>query len=412
MYNFSPAIATRPVNGQRPLEAPRLRLDSIDLLRGLVMIIMAIDHVRDYFHRDVFLYDPTDLTRTTIPLFFTRWITHFCAPVFMFLAGVSAYLYGARKGRKALAFFLLTRGIWLIFVELFLVGLGWSFNPTFPYFNLQVIWAIGCSMIALSAMIYMRLELVLLTGLLLIAGHNLLDTVHVPGNSATAILWGFLHDGGDFRIGQTPVFIHYPILPWIGVIAVGYCVGYLYRPGAAAGGRRSILICAGAGAITLFIILRALNAYGESAHWSVQKNAAFSLLSFLNTTKYPPSLLYVLMTLGPAMLFLAVSEQLKNPWTKRIQVFGRVPMFYYIAHIYLAHLLAVAGAAISIHNPAIMFFLPSRLSRVAALKGYGFDLFVVYGVWLVVLLLLYPLSKRFDSYKRAHQSTQWWLRYF
>ncbi|HEY4336599.1 MAG TPA: heparan-alpha-glucosaminide N-acetyltransferase domain-containing protein [Puia sp.] len=412
MSNLSPDIAARPVNQHKPAVAVRTRIESIDLLRGTVMIIMALDHVRDYFYRDTFLHDPTDLTHTSIPLFFTRWITHFCAPVFIFLAGVSACLYGIRKGRKELAFFLLTRGVWLLFAELFLVGLGWSFNPTYPYFNLQVIWAIGCSMIALSALIYLPLQIIGIIGLLLIAGHNLLDNVHFPGNSPASIAWGLIHDGGYFHLGHTLLFIHYPILPWIGVMAVGYCVGYLYRPRANAGNRISILFCLGAGAITLFIILRALNGYGDPARWSVQPNAAYSLLSFLNVTKYPPSLLYVLMTLGPAMIFLALSESVRNTFTARIQIFGRVPMFYYLAHIYLIHLLAVVGVGISIHNWKIMFFIPSRLSLVSSLKGYGFGLLTTYLVWISVVLLLYPLCKRFDQYKRKHQSTKWWLSYF
>jgi len=411
MLNESPVIATRPVNNHHPKKIASTRIDSIDLLRGTVMIIMAIDHVRDFFHRDAFIYDPTDLGHTNPALFFTRWITHFCAPVFIFLAGISAHLYGIRKGHKALSFFLLTRGIWLIFAELFLISVGWSFNPLYPYFNLQVIWAIGLSMIALAAMIHMPLHLILLTGLVFIAGHDLLDNVHVPGNSPVAILWGLLHDGGTFHIGHTPVFVRYPVLPWIGVLSVGYCAGQLYHPDVDAPQRKSILLCLGAGAITLFIVLRALNAYGDHAHWSVQKNTLFSVLSFLNVTKYPPSLLYVLMTLGPAMLFLALSEKAKNGLTERVLIFGRVPMFYYIAHIYLAHLLAVFAAAISIHNWKIMFFLPTRPGWVPGLKGYGFDLFTVYAVWLTVILLLYPLCQRFDRYKRAHQSTQWWLRY-
>lgn len=411
MINESPIVASRPAVNLRPAKPATTRVDSIDILRGIVMIIMALDHVRGYFSSDAMAFDPTDLTKTNIPLFFTRWITHYCAPVFVFLAGVSAHLYGARKGRKALAHFLLTRGVWLLFAELFIVGLGWFFNPTFPYFNLQVIWAIGCSMIVLAAFIHLPFQLIVLTGILIVAGHNMLDNFHIPGNSPAAFAWGLLHDGGIFQLGSTRIFFHFPILPWIGVMMLGFAAGYLYRPNFAASDRRSILVCLGVGAITLFIVLRSLNAYGDSHPWSVQHDALFTLASFLNLTKYPPSLLYVLMTLGPAMLFLGLGEPLRNTWTARIQVFGRVPMFYYLAHIYLIHLLAVIGAAISIHNWQAMFFLSSSPTRAAALKGYGFNLIVVYVVWITVLLLLYPLCKRFDAYKRAHQSTKWWLRY-
>lgn len=375
------------------------------------MIIMAIDHVRDYFHRDAFLYDPADLGHTSPALFFTRWITHFCAPIFIFLAGTSAHLYGIRKGRKALSFFLLTRGVWLILAELFLVSLGWSFNPTYPYFNLQVIWAIGLSMIVLSAMIHLPLRLILLIGLILIAGHNALDNIHVPGTGATAFLWSVLHDPGIFHLGPKPVFVRYPVMPWLGVLAIGYCVGRLYHPKMNVGDRKSLLLCLGAGAITLFIVLRTLNIYGDPAPWSIQKNTIFNIMSFLNVTKYPPSLLYVLMTLGPAMLFLALTEKAKGRLTERTLVFGRVPMFYYLAHIYLIHLLAVIGAGISLHNWTILFFIQTRPALMPELKGYGFDLLTVYAVWLTVILLLYPLCKRFNKYKRAHQYTKWWLSY-
>jgi uncharacterized membrane protein len=375
------------------------------------MIIMALDHVRGYFHRDNLLYDPTDLGKTSGILFFTRWITHFCAPVFIFLAGVSAHIYGARSGRPALARFLWTRGIWLVFAEIFIVTLGWFFNPTYPFINLQVIWAIGVGMIVLSALIYLPLRLILAIGLAIVAGHDLLDNVQVNGNGPLAITWAALNHMGTYTIGRFTFFIHFPVLAWLGVLALGYAVGYLYRPEIDPAGRKSVLISLGAGALTLFIILRAMNRYGDPAEWSVQSTGFYTFLSFLNVSKYPPSLLYVLVTLGPAMLFLALTEQLKNTWTDRIRYFGRVPMFYYLAHIYLIHLLAIAGAAISIHNPGAMLFLHGRVASVTALKGYGFNLLTVYLIWISVIILLYPLCKRFDAYKRAHQATQWWLRY-
>src|SRR5450631_277801 len=193
------------------------RLESIDLLRGVVMIIMALDHVRHFFHTEAFLYEPTDLARTTVLLFFTRWITHFCAPVFVFLAGISAYLYGTRKTRRELSYYLFTRGFWMVFTELFIISLEQTFNPSYPLFNLQVIWAIGISMIALSVMVRMNMRLILLTGVLLIAGHNLLDTVHVPGSGLPSFLWSLLHDPGNFQFGRVAFNVHYPVLPWIGI---------------------------------------------------------------------------------------------------------------------------------------------------------------------------------------------------
>jgi uncharacterized membrane protein len=382
------------------------RIESIDLLRGAVMIIMALDHVRDFFHRDAFLYSPTDLTQTSMLLFFTRWITHFCAPVFVFLAGIAAYLYGIKKTKKELAWYLFSRGLWLVFAELFIITLAQTFNPSYPMFNLQVIWAIGISMIVLSAMIYLNLRLILLAGIVLIAGHNLLDTVHLPGN----FLWAVLHEPNDFTFGPFSFFVHYPVLPWIGIIAAGYFTGHLYAPGYEAAVRKKTLISAGLAAMALFIILRSGNFYGDAAYWHSQKNVIFSILSFLNTTKYPPSLLYILMTLGPALVVLALAEKPLNAGTRKIAVFGRVPFFYYVVHIYLIHLFALVAAAISGYGWSSMI-LTDRVNRVPALKGYGFSLSAVYLVWMVLVMLLYPLCKWFDRYKRAHQPMQPWLSY-
>lgn len=417
MTNYSyPGIVTRLASRPGNLRVAgqttrRNRIDSIDLLRGVVMIIMALDHVRDYFHKSAFLYDPTDLTHTSVSIFFTRWITHFCAPVFVFLAGISAFLYGVKKGRKELSFFLLTRGIWLVFAELFIVTLGWTFNPAFRIFNLQVIWAIGFSMIILSAMIYMSMRMILVVGILLVAGHNLLDSIHVSGTGWSAFLWSIFHDPRDFVVGQLSFFLHYPLLPWIGILATGYCAGSLFRPKYDAQKRKRTLFSLGIGTVILFIILRSGNWYGDAAHWAVQRNAVFSLMSFLNVTKYPPSLLYALMTLGPAMVFLSLAEKPLNAWTSKITIFGRVPMFYYLVHIYLIHLLAIFGTMISGFNWWDMILLTNRVNRVPELKGYGFSLAIVYGVWIAVILILYPFCRWFDRYKQAHLASNWWLSY-
>jgi uncharacterized membrane protein len=386
------------------------RVGSIDLLRGTVMIVMALDHVRDYFHYGAFLYSPTDLSRTSVPLFLTRWITHFCAPVFVFLAGISARLYGMKRSRQELSFFLFTRGAWLVFVELFILSLFRTFNPSYPFFNLQVIWAIGICMIVLSALIYMSRRQILSIGLVLIVAHNLLDPVHLPGTGAASFLWSVLHDPGAFTFGHFTLSVKYPVLPWIGIMSVGYFMGDWYAPVCDQTRRRLILFLLGYGAVAVFIILRFSNWYGDAAPWSVQKNAVFSVLSFLNVTKYPPSLLYTLMTLGPALIFLAFTEGRLNAWTSKIALFGRVAMFYYLAHILLIHLLALAAAVISGYRWSDMV-LSVGVDDTPGLKGYGFDLWVVYGVWIGLILILYPLCKWFDRYKRAHQATQWWLSY-
>lgn len=397
------------VTSSLPLAAGK-RVSSIDLLRGTVMLIMALDHVRDYFHADAYLYDPTDLEHTSVVLFFTRWITHFCAPVFVFLAGTSAYLYGNKRSRKELSFFLFTRGLWLVLAELFIVTLGWTFNLFYSIYILQVIWAIGASMMLLAALIYLPRPLLLLIGILFIGAHNLLDTVHVPGNNAGAFIWALVHERNAFHFGHFNFLVGYPVVPWLGIMITGYCFGILYTPGYDAVKRRKTLRLLGFGAILLFILVRLSNWYGDPSHWQTQRNGAFTLLSFLNTTKYPPSFLYTLMTLGPALLFLAATEKPLNAFTEKIVVFGRVPMFYYLLHIFLIHLLAVVALVLT-GRPWQQMVVDNWVTAVPQLQGYGFSLLVTYLIWIVLLVVLYPLCKWYDRYKRTHQQQQWWLSY-
>jgi len=257
-------------------------------------------------------------------------------------------------------------------------------------FNLQVIWAIGVSMVVMSALVYLTRRVILLIGIVLVAGHNLLDSVHVPGGGIPSFIWSLLHEPGEFTFGRLVIFAHYPVLAWIGIMALGYCTGSLYVQNANPGKRRGMLLLAGFAAITLFIVLRLGNVYGDAAHWSQQKNLLFSFLSFLNVTKYPPSLLYTLMTLGPALIFLSLAENPLPAWTRRIIILGKVPMFYYLLHIFVVHLLAVVAAVLTGYHWQDMI-LTDRVNRVPELKGYGF-----------------PLITR---YKAAHNATQWWLKY-
>ncbi len=388
----------------------RRRIESIDLLRGIVMIIMALDHVRDYFHRDAFLYDPTDLSQTSTFLFFTRFITHYCAPTFVFLAGISAYLYGIKRSKRELAYYLFTRGMWLILVELFIISLALTFNPTYPMFNLQVIWAIGVSMIVLSAIIFMKRQLILAIAILLIAAHNLFDSVHITGDGFSPYVWSLLHEPNSFAFGHLTVFVHYPVIPWIGVIALGYYFGAFYKAKYNAEKRKRVLLSVGIFLIALFILLRAINVYGDPVPFIKQQTNLFSLLSFINVTKYPPSLLYILITLGPAMIFLALSEKPLNALTKKISVYGRVPFFYYVIHRFLIHLFATIAAVISGHKWTDMILM-TGVNHASELKGYGFNLFIVYIVWIGLVILLYPLCKWFDKYKRAHTLKKRWLTY-
>ncbi len=380
-----------------PINKPRIQ--SLDLLRGLVMIIMALDHVRDYFHSDSFVIDPTDLSKTNVVFFATRWITHFCAPVFMFLAGTSAFLISQKKTKKELSFFLLTRGLWLIFLELTIVAFGWSFEFDLHHFVLTVIWALGASMIVLSGLIWLPFNVILVIGFLLVCGHNALDTVHVQGNTIGALVWNLLHEKGEGTLGDISIFVMYPILSWIGVMALGYCLGKLYVVGFDSAKRKKILIILGLSTTVVFVILRYINIYGDAALWSSQQSNALTILSFFNTTKYPPSLLYIAMTIGPALLFLAYTENITNGFSNFIKIYGRVPMFYYLCHLYLIHLGALAMMF-------IQGFKPSDFDN-SLPPEFGLSLGMTYVVWLAVIIILYPLCKWYDKYKTGHQGNKW-----
>jgi uncharacterized membrane protein len=272
-----------------------------------------------------------------------------------------------------------------------------------------LLWAIGISMIVLSGIIYLPRHLMLLVGILLIAAHHLLDTVHVQGDQLPAILWSMLHDARRFTFDGLIFYVRYPVLPWIGIMIVGYYLGRLYTQGYDALKRRKLLFSLGIGAIVLFIILRFYNWYGDPAEWSIEKNSILSLLSFLNVTKYPPSLLYILITLGPALVLLAGTEKPMNSWMNKIVIFGRVPMFYYLAHILLIHILAVIAAVITGYPS--MIILSNPVNDTATLRGYGFNLTIVYIIWIGLIFLLYPLCKWFESYRRNYQTQYWWLSY-
>ncbi|MDF2187794.1 heparan-alpha-glucosaminide N-acetyltransferase domain-containing protein [Paraflavitalea sp. CAU 1676] len=388
------------------------RIASIDLLRGLIMIIMALDHVRDYFHADAFINDPTDLTKTTPILFFTRWITHFCAPLFMFLSGISAYISGGRKSKKELSVFLLTRGLWLIVLELTVVHWAWYFNFLGRGVDLTVIWALGLSMILLAALIHLPRWGIATISLAMIFGHNLLDGIHVPGNTLQGFGWALLHEQRPFFVDGFMVLVGYPIVPWVGVMGLGYCLGQVFARDFPAEQRRRLLTLLGFATIALFIIIRAINVYGDGQPWSRQPTFMYTVLSFLNTVKYPPSLLYLLMTIGPALLFLAWTEREPGWLGRQVSVIGRVPMFYYLLHLYLIHLLAMFATSFSGHRWGDMLLDYSLWTgrSSAQLEGYGFSLGITYLVWVLVVVLLFPLCKWYDQYKRTHKD-QWWLSY-
>ncbi|HEY6062778.1 MAG TPA: heparan-alpha-glucosaminide N-acetyltransferase domain-containing protein, partial [Chitinophagaceae bacterium] len=321
------------------------RIESIDILRGIAMVIMALDHVRDYFHIGANLDDPLNLATTTPALYATRWITHFCAPIFVFLSGTSIYLQSLRKTKKELSSFLIKRGLWLIIAEWVIVAFAWTFNPHYHIIPFQVIWAIGISMFILGLLILIRLPytIIFLLGIIIVFGHNLLDIPESAPGFKAGFLWDLFHHG-FFTL--YPIFddhnamLVYPFLAWTGLMMLGYCAGVLFSSGYSSEQRQKILTRIGLGLIVFFVILRYSNIYGDPVDWTTQKNGFYTFLSFLKVNKYPPSLLYLCITIGPALLLLAFAEKIKNRFTHVMVVYGRTAFFYYIIHIYLVHLLA------------------------------------------------------------------------
>ncbi len=369
------------------------------------MIIMVLDHVRDYFHGSPL--NPTDLSQATPELFLTRWITHFCAPVFVFLAGISAFLYGQKvQSTRALKRFLLTRGLWLVLVEVTLITFGWQFDVSFNTLIFQVIWAIGVSMILLSFMITWPVHFLLTFSLLLIIGHNTMDAIQVEGNSLGAIIGAFLHQFHFVQLGPVNLLILYPIIPWVAVMMLGYCTGQLYAKGFEAASRKKVLVVAGVVAMLCFVLLRASNLYGDPTPWAVYDSGLYTVLSFINTHKYPPSLLYLLMTLGPALLFLGLTENKKISQFQPVVTIGKVPFFFYVVHIYLVHSLQMLTMIVLpdfTYHDAVESLLAGR-------GAFGYALPVVYLIWIAVVLLLYLLSDWFNKVKNRHKD-KWWVSY-
>ena len=388
------------------------RIESIDLLRGMVMIIMAIDHVRDLFHFDSFLYSPEDLSRTSAGLFFTRWITHLCAPTFIFLAGTSAYFVARRKTKKESTFFLLTRGLWLIVLQLTIVRFGWHFDPLFRYNGSSIISIIGICMIVLAGLIHLRISAIFFIGLALVVGHNLLDNISFSDGTFADVIWSFLHVSKSFDLGHGYRFSFlYPFIPWAGVMALGYCLGRLYDADFTSERRRELLLILGALSLFIFVGLRFINRYGDPLPWSVQPEWPFTLMSFFNLQKYPPSLLYLLATLGISLLLLGLLEGKKVTAWKPVSLFGKVALFYYVAHIYLIHLLAMAAAVLTGFSWRSMIFSGAVAKGTPELVGrYGFNLLQVYILWISVVLLLYPLCIFWNVFKIRNKE-KWWVSY-
>jgi len=379
------------------------RIASIDVLRGIVMVIMALDHTRDYFSN--FPYNPTDLEHTNAAMFFTRWVTHYCAPIFIFLSGTSAYLSLSKgKTKKQASVFLLQRGLWLLLLELTIVRFGWLFNLAVTDMVGQVIWAIGWSMVCLAGLIHLPRWAILSFSLLLIFGHNALDGIKAETFGDNALYWRVLHEFGYTKLGDGIGFmVIYPLVPWVGVMATGYVLGVIMQQEEKM--RNRMLYTLGITAIVLFIALRYTNLYGDASQWQPQRTGWFTVLSFINCSKYPPSLLYLLMTIGPALVALPLLERINNTATRFFTVFGRVPMFYYILHIYLIHTMALV-IALFMSIPANYF---TGDNVFGAKPGWGFDLPMVYVFWLLTIALLYLPCRWFMFVKMNHK--KWWLSY-
>lgn len=391
-----------------PSPNPPPRLDAVDLLRGLVMVVMALDHTRDFFHAaSIQGVPPLDLARTTPWIFFTRFITHYCAPTFMFLAGTGAFLASMRgKPKRELSWFLITRGLWLIFLELtLLMWFGWDFSIHPTSYTLATLWALGWAMIVLAGLIHLPLWAITAFGLTLIGAHNAFDGVKPESWGAWGPLWQVLHAGGGFKLagGRLSFEAFYPLIPWVGVMAVGYSFGAIYRWESSV--RRRWLFRLGLSLIAAFLVLRFTNVYGDPHPWTAQPRAGFTLLSFLNCQKYPPSLSYLLITLGPGLIFLSRFDQSTPRWLKPLLVYGRVPMFYYLIHIPLLHGLAVIMNRVRFGGGDFSAFGTTKPPADA-----GVGLIAVYAIWLAVVIALYPACRWFADLKRRRRDA--WLSYF
>jgi uncharacterized membrane protein len=386
-------------------------MSSLDMLRGLVIVVMALDHVRD-FAMTAAVQDPTADPTTGPLLFATRWITHFCAPTFVFLAGTSAGLMASRKTPAELASFLLTRGLWLIVLEAFVVSTSWSFAPTGvagfggrTYVALQVIWVIGASMVILAGAQFMGRRVCLAIGATILLGHNLLDAVWPAAmtSGSTAPLWAALHSRQFYDVGSFSIFFSYPLLPWVGVMLVGFgAAGIFERPAAK---RDKLLLRVGIALIIAFILIRALNVYGDPNAWESEPSSiTASAMSFLGTTKYPPSLLFLLMTLGPAAILCAFADRFRGRISDALVTLGRAPLAFYISHLYLIHALAIA-LGVGQGFAAGQFLTHYRFFP----QGFGVGLLGVYLIWIVVVIVLYPFCRWVAAVKARRQD--WWLSY-
>lgn len=391
--------------------SPSQRLYSVDLVRGLVVVIMALDHTRDLLHTDSLTHDPTDLASTSPILFFTRWVTHLCAPIFVFLSGTSAYLmmHNAHAPRTAtdVRRFLITRGLWLILLECTVVGFGIWCDVQFRSFLFQVIFAIGAGFILLSLFIKLNPMLIACIGAFIIITHNALPDY--PFGKAGAqpealqLVWGLFFKGGFFKLGAIrALIVGYPVVPWLGIMLLGFGFGKIFGIGAAT--RRRILLQAGTLAIILFVLLRYSNLYGDPNPWQAGYSPTFTFLSFLNLDKYPPSLLYTCVTLSVMFFMLYLAERLsEHPVASFLITYGRVPMFFYLCHWYIIH----TAMFIMLLLQGVREFQFGIMQFGRPEEGVGIRLPYVYLAWALLIAVMYPLCRAYGRYKAAHREKKW-----
>jgi uncharacterized membrane protein len=388
------------------------RLSSIDTVRGLIMVVMALDHTRDYFHVGALTYDPTDLTVSPPSVFLTRWITHFCAPAFLFLSGLSASLKRSRTAKRELSQYLFTRGLWLMLLDITLHRFSLLFNFYYLEYNmLSILWLIGGCMVIMSAVIYFRHWAILAVAMLIIFGHNLTDGLAVPTEHPLYIPWILLWTGGLFQLGPgILVYSIYAIIPWLGIMMLGYFVGRWYGSPYTDKMRRRLLVYTGILSIILFLFFRYTGFYGDPRPALDFPDALTTFLSFLNVSKYPVSLQFTLMTLGPIMILLAYTEKLNAGRLTSLIVFGRVPLFYFLVHFYVIHIAALVFYMIRTGKTfsSIDFHFPASFGGITA-EG-GVSLLWTYVAWVLIIVLMYPMCLWFERYKR--EAAMKWVQWF
>lgn len=379
------------------------RIQSIDILRGVVLVLMTLDHVREYFSYENTVFGPMDLDKTNSFIYFTRWITHLCAPTFVLLAGLSIGIQKERFLASQLFKKVFTRGLWLIFLELTLVGFAWSFEFKLSGLYLQVIWAIGASMVITSFFVFLPKIWSLIVGLTIIFGHNLLDSITFQENTIQDLIWHLFHVKGGVDLSGFNVYVLYPILPYIGIMLVGYYLSNWFNDAYEGVKRRKNLLTLGALGLGLFILLKLLNGYGDEYHWEVGESYGYTILSFLKISKYPPSLLFILIMVGLALILLVRFENWKGWLANALSNIGKVSLFYYVVHLYAAHLLALFVEWIRclvIHQEFKGLFY----------EGYGYSLWFVYLMSILVVLLVSYLGRFYLKFKQKNK-TKWWTSY-